>query len=113
MERVIERIEFMEVTMPTNWWTWPAIFRLFEIIEPKHGALRQSCLARVLGQALGIGGHVVDDPMYPNHLGCFRIWRVGIVDDQDEALGAVGDVLPRKRRRDIVALAIATPPQRI
>src|SRR5262245_34114793 len=95
----------MEVTVPTNWRTRTSIFRLFEIIEPKHGPLRQSRLARVLGQALRIGGHVVDDPMYPNHLGCFRIWRVGIIDDQDETLSAVGDTLPRKRRRDTLALA--------
>src|SRR5262245_46602907 len=95
----------MEVTMPTNWRTRTAIFRLFEIIEPKHGALRQSCLARVLGQALGIGGYVVDDPMYPNHLGCFRIGCVGIIDNQYETLSAVGDTLPRKRRRNTVAFA--------
>src|SRR5262245_54514821 len=95
----------MEVTVPTNWRTRTAIFRLLEIIEPKHGALRQSCLARIVGQALGIGGHIVDDPMDPNHLGRFRIRRVGIIDNQDETLSAVGDTIPRKRRRDIVALA--------
>ena len=43
--------------------------------------------------------------MYPNHLGCFRIWRVGIIDNQDETFSAVGDTLPRKRQRDIFALA--------
>jgi hypothetical protein len=36
----------------------------------------QTCLAYVLGQALGIGRYVVDDPMYPNHLGWLRIGRV-------------------------------------
>src|SRR5215471_8632890 len=95
----------MEVTVPTNWRTRTAIFSLFEIIEPKHGALRQSCLASVLGQALGIGGYVVDDPMYPDHLGCFRVGRVGIIDNQDETLSAVGNTIPCKRRRDILALA--------
>jgi hypothetical protein len=29
--------------------------------------------------------------MYPNHLGCFRIGRVGIIDNQDETFSAVGD----------------------
>ena len=43
--------------------------------------------------------------MYPNHLGCFRIGRVGIIDNQDETFSAVGDTLLRKRRRDIFALA--------
>src|SRR5215471_5180910 len=61
----------MEVTVPANWRTRTAIFSLFEIIEPKHGALRQSCLASVLGQALGIGGHVVDDQCTQTILGAF------------------------------------------
>jgi len=34
--------------------------------------------------------------MYPNHLGCFRIGRVRIIDNQDETFSAVGDTLPRK-----------------
>ena len=64
-----------------------------------------SAFARVLGQALGIGRHVVDDPMYPNNLGCLRIGRVGIIDNQDETFSSVGDTLPRERRRDIFTLA--------
>src|SRR5215831_13018566 len=95
----------MEVTVSADRRTRATIPRLFEIIEPKQGALRQPCLACVLGQALGIGRHVVDDPMYPNHLGCFRIGRVRIIDNQDEAFSAVGYTLPRKWRRDIFALA--------
>src|SRR6516162_7574074 len=95
----------MEVTVPTNGRTGTAIFRFFEIIEPKHGAPRQSCLACVLGQALAIGRHVVDDPMDPNHFGCFRIGSVGIIDNKDETLSALGYTLPRKRWRDIFALA--------
>jgi hypothetical protein len=66
-----------------------------EVIESKYDALRQSGLACVLGQALGIGRYVVHDPMYPNHLGCFRIGCVRIIDNQDETFGAVGDTLPR------------------
>src|SRR6516225_11676623 len=95
----------MEVTVATNRRTWATIFLLSEIVEPKHGALRQPCLACVLGQALGIGRYVVDDPMYPNHLGCFRIGRVRIIDNQDETFSAVGYTLPSKWRRDIFALA--------
>src|SRR3974377_2455245 len=95
----------MEVTVATNRRTWATIFLLSEIVEPKHGALRQPCLACVLGQALGIGRYVVDHPMYPNHFGGFRIGRVGIIDNKDETLSAAGDTLPRKRRRDIFAFA--------
>src|SRR5258707_9235450 len=91
----------MEVTVPTYRRTRAAVPSLFEIIEPKEGALRQPCLACVLGQGPGLRRYVVDDPMYPNHLGCFRIGRVGIIDNQDETFSAVGDTLPRKRRRDI------------
>src|SRR5262249_9168468 len=43
--------------------------------------------------------------MYPNHLGCFRIGRVRIIDNQNEAFSAVGGILPRKWRRDIFSLA--------
>jgi hypothetical protein len=43
--------------------------------------------------------------MDPHHFGCFRIGRVGIIDNHDETFGAVGDLLPRKWRRDIFALA--------
>src|SRR5262249_13147034 len=95
----------MEVTVSADRRTRATIPRLFEIIEPKQGALRQRCLACVLGQALGIGRYVVDDPMYPNHRGCFRIGRVRIIDNQDETFSAVRDTLPRKWRRDIFALA--------
>jgi hypothetical protein len=66
----------MEVTVPADRRTRATIPRPFEIIAPKRGALRQTCLAYVLGQALGIGRYVVDDPMYLNHLGCLRIGRV-------------------------------------
>ena len=45
------------------------------------------------------------DPMYPNHLGCFRIGRIGIINNQDETFCAVGDALPRKWRGDIFGLA--------
>src|SRR6516164_3090370 len=95
----------MEVTVPTNGRTGTAILRLFEIIEPRHSALRQSCLACVLGQALGSGRYVVDDPMDPNHFGCFRVGRVGIIDNKDETFGSIGDTLPRKWRGDIFGLA--------
>src|SRR6516162_1180640 len=95
----------MEVTVPTDRRTGAAVLGLFEIIEPKKCALRQSRLACVLGQGPGLGRYVVDDPMYPNHLGRFRIRRVGIIDNQNEAFSAVGDSLPRKRRRDTFALA--------
>src|SRR5215475_2763779 len=95
----------MEVTVSADRRTRATIPRLFEIIEPKQGALRQPCLAYVLGQAFVIGRYVVDDPMYPNHLGCFRIGRVRIIDNQDETFSAVGDTLPGKWRRDIFALA--------
>src|SRR6516162_3260010 len=95
----------MEVTVPADRRTGAAIPCLFEIVKPKQGALRQPCLACVLGQALGIGRYVVDDPMYPNHLGCFRIGRVRIIDNQNETFSAVGGTLPRKWRRDIFALA--------
>src|SRR5262249_44558074 len=78
---------------------------LFEIVQPKQSTWRQPYPACVLGQALGIGRHVVDDPMYPNQLGCFRIGRVGIIDNQDETFSTVGDTLPRKWRRDIFGLA--------
>ena len=43
--------------------------------------------------------------MHPNHLGCFRTGRIGIIDNQDEVFNAVGETLPRKWRRDIFALA--------
>jgi hypothetical protein len=43
--------------------------------------------------------------MYPNHLGCFRIGRVRIIDNQDETFSAIGDTLPHKWRRDIFGLA--------
>ena len=43
-----------------------------------------------------------DDPMYPNHLGCFGIGRVRIIDNRTRLLGGI---LPRKWRRDIFALA--------
>src|SRR5215468_10575046 len=95
----------MEVTVSADRRTRATIPRLFEIIEPKQGALRQPCLTCVLEQALGIGRHVVDDPMYPNHLGCFRIGRVRVIDNQDETFSAVGDTLPRKWWRDIFGLA--------
>src|SRR6516225_3188978 len=95
----------MEITVTTNRRTGAAVFLLFEIIEPKHGAWGQPCLASVLGQALGIGGHVVNDPMYPNPFGCFWIGRVRIIDNKDEAFSAVGDTVPRQRRRDIFAFA--------
>src|SRR6516162_3006907 len=95
----------MKVTVPADWRTGAAITRLFEIVEPKQGALRQPCLACVLGQVLGIGRHVVDDPMYPNHLGCFRIGRVRIIDNQDKTFSAIGNTLPRKWRGYIFGLA--------
>ena len=57
-----------------------------------------------LGQALGSGRYVVDDPMYPNRLGCVRIGRVRIIHNQDETLSAVGYTHPSKWRRDIFAL---------
>jgi hypothetical protein len=56
--------------------------------------LRQPCLACVLGQALGIGRHVVDDPMYPNHLGCFRIGRVRIIDNLSRSARLSIDEVP-------------------
>src|SRR5262249_58877379 len=65
------------------------------------GALRQPCPGCVLGQALGVGRYVVDDPMYPNHLGCVRIGRVRIIHNQHETFSAVGYALPSKWRRDI------------
>src|SRR6266571_597808 len=95
----------MEVTVPADRRTGAAIARLIEIVKPKQNTLWQPCFACVLGQALGIGRHVVDDPMYPNHLGCSRIGCIGIIDNQDETFSAVGDTLPRKWRRDIFALA--------
>ena len=66
IERAIQRVEFMEVAVPTDWRTWAAIPRLFEVIQPNRGALRQPCLACVFWQALGIGRNVVDDPMHPH-----------------------------------------------
>ena len=45
------------------------------------------------------------DPMDPNHLGCFRIGRVRIIDNQGETFSAIGNTLPRKWRRDIFGLA--------
>src|ERR1700758_696423 len=95
----------MDVAVPANRWTRAAVLRLFEIIEPKYGALRQARLTCVLGHALGIGRYVVDDPMYPNHLGRFRIGRVRVIDNQDETFSTVGNTLPHKWRRDIFALA--------
>ena len=43
--------------------------------------------------------------MYPNNLGCLRIGRVRIIDNQDDTFSFIGDALPRERRRDIFTLA--------
>src|SRR6516162_11352462 len=94
----------MKVPVPANRRTRTAIRRFLEIIEPRQGALRQPSLACVLGQTPGIARYVVDDPVYPNHFGCFRIGRVRIINNQDETFSIVGDTLPRKWRRDIFAL---------
>jgi hypothetical protein len=66
---------------------------------------RQPFKSCVLVQVLGIERYVVDDPMYPNHFGCFRIRRVRIIDNQDETLNALGHTLPSKWWRDIFTLA--------
>jgi hypothetical protein len=65
----------------------------------------QLCLDYVFGQALSLGGYVVEDPMHPHPLGCFRIRRIGIIDNQDKAFRALRHSIPRERRRDIIAFA--------
>ena len=43
--------------------------------------------------------------MDPNHLGCFWIGRVRIIDNQGETFSVIGGTLPRKWRGDIFGLA--------
>ena len=86
IERGIERVELMEVTVPTDGRTRAAIRCLCEIIQSKRDAFRESCLSSVFGHAIGIGRYVVDDPMHPHPLRRFWIRSVRIVDDEDEAL---------------------------
>jgi hypothetical protein len=105
IKRGIERVELMEVAVPTDRGTRAAIHCLSEVVHSNCDALRQARLVSVFRQALAIGRYVVDDPMHPYPLRRFRIRRVGIIDDQDEALRPLGHPRPSKRRRDIVTLA--------
>ena len=40
IERDVQGVEFMKITVPTDWRTRTAVSSLFEIIESKQGALR-------------------------------------------------------------------------
>ena len=86
IERSVERIELVKVAMPADWRAWTVIGRLFEVVDTAHGAFGQTTRCGIFGEASGVGGNVVEHPMHPDASRRFRIRRIGIVDDQCEAL---------------------------
>jgi ATP-dependent exoDNAse (exonuclease V) beta subunit len=66
---------------------------------------RQRARLDRLGQSHRAGRNVVEHPMHPRALRRRRVGRVGVVDDQREALRPGGRSDPRERRRQILALA--------
>src|SRR5262249_35195903 len=99
----VERVELVEVAMPTDRRAGPAIAGALPVVASLTGSRRES--PRLRGPAPGAGrrGGVVEGPLHPRHLGCRRVRRIGIIDDEDKALGARGRITPRERRRYISA----------
>ena len=56
-------------------------------------------------QSRRIRWNVIEHPVDPGHLRRCRVRRIGIIDDQRQALGAFRHPRPRQRGRDIIAVA--------
>src|SRR5262245_61830693 len=84
----IERVELVEIPMPTNRRAGSAVAGSLPIVHALAGARRETF--RAFGKRARRCGNVVEDPVHIRHLGRLRIWRVRIVYNQGVALGAGG-----------------------
>src|SRR5208337_106474 len=82
----IESVELMKVAMTANGRTRAAIGGPFPIIETHHRSRWQSLTGDAFGKPRRARRKIVKNPMHPRHLGRLRIRRVGIIDDENEAL---------------------------
>src|SRR5512145_209353 len=83
----VERVELVEIPVPTDRRTGPAVAGPLPVVEPLAGSRGQTRWLDALGQTGGGRRDIVDDPMHPRELRCRGIGCVGIVHDEDEALG--------------------------
>ena len=72
-------------------------------MRPHVVKLTRPACRHALWQAVDARRQVVEHPVDPGHLRRLRVWRVGVVDDQGQALGASGWRRPGQWRRDIVS----------
>ena len=81
-------MQLMEVAVPTDGWTRAAILRRFEVIQPNRGALRQTCLACVFGQAHFEMRLKQGCPVLANRVltGCSHLWLSGFTVPNAQAL---------------------------
>src|ERR1700722_2520923 len=85
----VERGKLVKVSMPPDRWTGAAVTGPFPIVEALLRSRWKAALCRALRKAMRVARNVVHDPMHPRHLGRARIGRVGVFDDQREALRAL------------------------
>src|SRR5262245_15448473 len=101
----IQRIELMEVAVPAGGRTWTVIRSLSRIVNADDASLGQTARACILGKLCSVRRKIVDHPMDPNALRRLGVRRIGIVNDQRKALGALGRAVERKRWRGIFTFA--------
>src|SRR5208282_5402689 len=90
-------------------WTGPTISGLDPVVDTVERAGRQAVPRHVLRDSTDGAWDVVQDPMYPRRLRILRIRRVGILDDQRQALSIGGHPRPIEGRRDVGAVTGIAP----
>ncbi len=104
-QRDVERVQLVEVPVPSDGWARTAVTGATPIVRALAGAGRQRRRLDALGQSGGRRGDVDEHPVDPRHLRRGGIGRVRVVDDEREAPGVRGRAAPGERRGDVPALA--------
>lgn len=101
----IQRLQLVEITMPTNGRTRPTVTRFFPVVDTLQRTLRQlHCLHR-LSQSQYRRRNIIQHPMHPRPFRSRRIRRVRIIHYQHQTRGISGQLRPHQRRRHILTIA--------
>src|ERR1700687_1756281 len=101
----VERVELEEVAMAADRGAGAAVRLLSPIIGALHRACWQCALCGVLRTLRRGRWNVVHDPVHVHALRLGGIWRVGIVDDENEAARSIRCPGPLEWRGDVGTFA--------
>src|SRR5262245_52801221 len=78
----VQCIEFVEIAVPADRWTWAAVATAFPVVQPMLYAFRQFGGLDAFFKASDVGWNIVNNPVDPGELWRCRIGSIRVVNDK-------------------------------